>query len=453
MRKFRVFLAVLAVLLVAGIASAQTTMTLNGIIRVYPEMNNYTKTVEKTDQGYRQSYSLGYSSDSKTAAFVDQRARLFFNLKSGDNVGGTVAFEIDSRWGDMAYRGGARNYGGALEADTINIETKNAFMWFKASDNLKLTLGIQGFTDDFKGIILGGADAAGVRADYTISKDSSLTIGYFVLSDKSADSGVSDAVWFLPISYKMNLGDGKLGLAYYRIQDGAGGNTNYATGLTAFKSATATGASINYLGANYAGKAGDVNYSAFLVYNFGTIDKQNGTTDADISAFAFNADASMKLGDGKIKAALLYASGDKSTVDYNGFVTGNQFSAGADLPLLQNDLYLILRTLDDITHSEAFFTDIRNDGLGATVVYVTYDQNLSDKLNVQAALGYGKCNEKNGANLTPAITEINAQAAYKLDKALTIKAALAYGMLSDVKVGTADADNLYRAMLKFQYAF
>jgi vancomycin permeability regulator SanA len=80
---------------------------------------------------------------------------------------------------------------------------------------------------------------------------------------------------------------------------------------------------------------------------------------ADISAFAFNADAAMKMGAGKIKAALLYASGDNSKTDYNGFVTGNQYSNGADLPLMQNDLYLILRTLDDISHSAAFFEDIK----------------------------------------------------------------------------------------------
>jgi len=462
MRKVKVFLAVLAVLLTASFAAAQTTMTINGFIRVYPELNNY---------GYG---AVGYSADSKATSFVDQRARLFFNVKSGDNVGGTVAFEIDSRWGDAAYQPArenpvvkdknnkdivvlyTRNTGGALEADTVNVETKNAYLWFKPNNDLKLTLGIQGYTDDFKGIILGGADAAGIRADYSINKDSSLMVGWYLFQDPSAATGTSDAVWFLPISYKMNLGDGKLGLAYYRLQDGGAGSIN-APGNKSVRTPSSNGAQINYLGANYAGKAGDVSYSAFLVYNFGTIDNYTAGKDADISAFAFNADAAMKLGDGKIKAALLYASGDKSTTDYNGFVTGNQYSNGADLPLMQNDLYLILRTLDDISHSVAFFEDIRNGGLGATVVYATYDQNISDKTNVQVALGYGKANEKNASNpnlnLTPSIKEINAQAAYKFDKSLTIKAAAAYGMLSDVKVGTKDADNLYRLMMKFQYAF
>jgi len=440
MRKVKVFLAVLAVLLTASFAAAQTTMTINGIIRVYPELNNY---------GFG---AVGYSADSKATSFVDQRARLFFNVKSGENVGGTVAFEIDSRWGDAAYQT-SRNKGGALEADTTNAETKNAYLWFKPNNDLKLTVGIQGYTDDFKGIFLGGADAAGIRADYTINKDSSLMVGWYLFQDPSAAPGTSDAVWFLPISYKMNIGDGKLGLAYYRLQDGGAGTANAALGHKSVRTATSNGAQINYLGANYAGKAGDVSYSAFLVYNFGTIDNYTAGKDADISAFAFNADAAMKLGDGKIKAALLYASGDKSTTDYNGFVTGNQYSTGADLPLMQNDLYLILRTLDDITHSVAFVGDINNSGLGATVVYATYDQNISDKTNVQVALGYGKANEKNAANLTPSITEINAQAAYKFDKSLTIKAAVAYGMLSDVKVGTKDADNLYRLMMKFQYAF
>jgi hypothetical protein len=399
--------------------------------------------------------------ESKSTSFVDQRARLFFNVKSGENVGGTVALEIDSRWGDAAYQT-SRNTGGALEADTVNAETKNVYLWFKPNNDLKLTLGIQGYTDDFKGIILGGADAAGIRADYTINKDSSFMVGWYLFQDPSADIGKSDEVWFLPISYKMNLGDGKLGLAYYRLQDGGQKNTN-APGNNSVRTATSKGAHINYLGANYAGKAGDVSYSAFLVYNFGKIYTYKQGKSADISAFAFNADAAMKMGAGKIKAALLYASGDNSTTDYNGFVTGNQYSNGADLPLMQNDLYLILRTLDDISHSAAFFPDINNNGFGATVVYATYDQNISDKTNVQVALGYGKANEKCSvrlkdtplitANLTPSITEINAQAAYKFDKSLTIKAAAAYGILNDVKVGREDAENLYRLMIKFQYAF
>lgn len=456
----RLVLAVLAVFILAGIASAQTTMTLNGIIRVYPEMNNYTYSKQSTDQGYRQGYGVKVSSDSKNSAFVDQRARLFFNLKSGDNVGGTVAFEVDSRWGDMAYRGGARNYGGALQADTINIETKNVYMWFKPSEDLKLTLGIQGYTDDFKGVILGGADMAGIRADYSLSKDSSLLVGFYLWGDKYVNSDGTnykygnDGIYFIPVTYKQKIGDGNLGVSFYTIQDNAGSSDQPIGTAGSGLPSSYGSANLYYLGANYTGKAGDISYYAGLLYNFGTFNKAP-TNDIDVSAFILNADATMKLGAGKFKAALLYASGDKSNTDFNGIVTGNQYANGADLPLMQNDLYLILRTLDDISHSEAFFTDLRNGGAGATVVYVTYDQNLSDKLNVQAALGYGKYNEEAAPGITPAITEINAQAAYKFDKALTIKAALAYGILSDVKDSTSgkDADNLYRAMLKFQYAF
>lgn len=441
MRKLRVFFALLAVLALTSLAAAQTTLDLKGYIRMYPEMNNY---------GFGAG-AINYSADSKSTSFVDQRARLFFNLKSGENVGGTVAFEADSRWGDAAYQT-SRNKGGALEADTTNIETKNAYLWFKPNNDLKLTLGIQGYTDDFKGIIFGGSDMAGIRADYKINNDSSLMVGWYLLQDPSANPGTSDAVWFLPISYYMNLAGGKLGLAYYRIQDGGAGAFT-APGNKSVRTATSNGAQINYLGANYAGKAGDISYSAFFLYNFGTIDHYTATADADISAFAFNADASMKLGDGKIKAVLLYTSGDKSTTDYNGIVTGGQYALGADLPLMQNDLYILLTTLDDITQSLAFFPNLNNNGLGATVVYAAYDQNVTDKTNVQVTLGYGKASEKAANGLTPAMTEINAQAAYKFDKALTIKAALAYGILSDVKVNNADADNLYRAIVKFQYAF
>jgi hypothetical protein len=94
-----------------GFAFAQTTVNFSGFIRVYPEINNF---------GFG---NIELSDDSQTRAFVDQRARIFFNIKSGEEVGGTYAMEIDSRWGDIAYAVG-RNQGGALQADTINVEKK-----------------------------------------------------------------------------------------------------------------------------------------------------------------------------------------------------------------------------------------------------------------------------------------------------------------------------------------
>lgn len=459
MRKFRVFLAVLAVLLVAGVASAQTTLDLKGFIRVYPEVNNYGYTKIALDKA------------SKTQAFVDQRARLFFNLKSGDNVGGTVALEFDSRWGDAAYTT-SRNKGGALEADTTNAETKNAYLWFKPNSDLKLTLGIQGYFDDYYGVILGGADMAGIRADYTISKESSLSAGYYVWADQNVNKS-SDAVYFIPVSYKQSLGDGKLGVSFYILKDNAGssawdGVQPFRTGLAGETTYLAPGpgttnahitsygsASVYYLGANYSAKAGDIDYAIAALYNFGTVNNAPNK-DADISAYLLHAMADMKLGSGKLKARLLYSSGDNSTTDYNGVVTGNQYSIGSDLPLLCTDIYILMRTLEDNSQSVALVPDVNNGGRGVTLGYVSYNQNLSDKTNAQVGLAYAQASDDSGLAGSAIGTEINAQLKYNFSKNLTVTGVLAYAFVGDgvkAKNNTASYDDLYRAFVKFNYAF
>lgn len=494
MKRSKVLVALLAVLMMCGLSFAQTTVNFSGFIRVYPEINNY---------GYG---SIELSDDSQTRAFVDQRSRIFFNLKSGENVGGTYAMEIDARWGDIAYAVG-RNSGGALEADTINIETKNMFLWFKPTANSKYTLGIQGFSDDFYGIILGGADMAGIRGDWNLSKDSSLSAGWFLFSDRNVK--VNDGIYFIPVTFKQKMGNNTLTLALYGIFDD-GGKTgerllNNTTELSLSSNRTSVSsearpatallpaipsvspanktnlpaeyqrARIYYAGVNFAGKSGNVAYALYGLYNWGTI---MGATFApvtatgrrlnmDISSYALHAMADVALGAGTLRGRVLYVSGgDKNPEAFNGMVTGNQYAIGSDLPLLCSDLLILIRTSEDITHSVALLPDVNNNGRGAFLLYADYSHKLSDKLSLQVGAGYLQAND-NRVDGDAAIgtkdagmhmgTEVNAQLKYMVDKNMSITGAVAWADLGDYYNDMSDTtihpDNLWRALVKFNYAF
>jgi hypothetical protein len=503
MKRSKFLVTLLAVLMMYGMAFAQTTVNFSGFIRVYPEINNF---------GYG---SIELSDDSQTRAFVDQRARIYFNIKSGENVGGTYAMEIDSRWGDAAYQV-ARNQGGALSADSVNIETKNLFLWFKPTANAKYTLGIQGFTDDYMGIILGGADMAGIRADYNLTKDSSLTAGWFLFSDRNVK--INDGVYFIPISFKQKMGNNTLTLALYGLFDDggqAGQNLlNAATelnpvvnrvsvtseagpfGIPAVSPSHKTRlplsyqrARVYYAGVNFSGKSGNVAYTLYGLYNWGEINGANlqhlnpltgapiATTlprikKMDVQSYALHAMADIALGAGTLRGRVLYVSGgDKNSEDFNGMITGNQYSIGSDLPLLCSDMFILFRTSEDITHSTALLPDVNNNGRGVFLLYADYNHKLTDKMNFQLGVGYMQANDNRvDGNAALALTntsrynagmhmgtEINAQLKYMVDKNMSITGVLAWADLGDyynmMNYVVRHPDSLYRALVKFNYAF
>ena len=100
--------------------------------------------------------------DAQTAAYVEQRARIKWDFK-GENAGAVAFFEFDySRFGDQAYSVN-RNQGAALEADQINQETKNLYVWFNVPNtSVRFQVGMQNQSDSFGGMIFGFADMAGV---------------------------------------------------------------------------------------------------------------------------------------------------------------------------------------------------------------------------------------------------------------------------------------------------
>lgn len=452
----KLILVVLAVFLMSGIGWAATTLDLNGEIRLYPEANNLGSSAP-TIPDYLQG-----KTKSGGHYFVDQRARLYFNVKSNENVGGTVAFEMDSFWGNTAFKDG-RQQGGGLGADTTNVEVKNSYLWFK-TDDLKITGGIQTYMDDMAGIFAAGQDMAGFRADYALSKSYSLTTGVFVWWDQ--DTRKTDSVYFIPLTLKQQLGNGSATMFLYTIQDNSSyqtvtAPTQGARPLMNGTSAAYDKAQIYYAGFNYRGKAGNISYYLMGAYNFGTFEDVVGITPTDdrkISAYAANAKVDVKIGDGKLRLNGLYVSGtDSDPTKYSGFVTGDAYSGGTSLPLAQDDLVIILPNFDTITYARALVFNVNNNGDGLQLAYAAYDHNLSPKLNAKVVAGYAAADKNNSATrLGKGIgTEYNAQLKYQFAPNLTITGIASYAQVGDYfKTSTfVDADNAYKLLLKFIYKF
>jgi len=496
----KLILALMAVFLMSGVAMAATTLEIKGQFKVLPEWNNFGRGAGVLPNYFRGPLTPGGGGvatvpgiPSSGNVFTDQRARLYFNVKSNENLGGTVALEMDSYWGNTSYDNG-RNTGGGLGADSTNLELKNSYMWFKMGE-LKITGGIQTWGDDMVGIFAGGADMAGFRADYGLSKSSSLSTGVFTWWQRQFSSSTAttpmknawqDSVYFIPVTFKQQLGSGSLSLFAYTIQDsshyqaiaatnlGRRPNPNPAAPGTNFATTSAVGANYDtadlyYTGLNYGGKVGNVSYYLMGAYNFGTF-KSVGSLgaatnfDAKVSAFAANAKVDVKIGDGKLRINGLYVSGEDSSdkTKFKGFVTADQYAGANTMTLLQDDLVIVLNNTDAISNVTVLANDVNNNGDGVQIAYGAYDYNLSPKLNAKAVVGYAAADKqgdttRRGKSMG---TEYNVQLRYKFDENLTIAGIGSYAKIGDyfkydatTTTAAFEPDNAYKILLKFMYSF
>jgi hypothetical protein len=465
----KLLLVVIAVFFMSGIATAATTVDIKGQIRVYPETNNYGRS-----SGALPGYLISKTPSSNNF-FTDQRTRLYFNAKTDESVGASLALEIDSFWGQSAFTVARDGTGGGQGSDSVNIEVKYANFWFKPTAALKVTAGIQTFADDMAGAFVGGGDMAGFRLDYALSKTASLTAGLFTWwQDQMTGAAAGtwkDSVYFIPITFKQQLGGGTASAFFYTIQDStkatdaAGGPTGtrpFGAGPTALNYDKAQ---IYYAGLNYGGKAGNVSYYLMGAYNFGTFNNVGYTAtasgdDRKISAYALSAKLDVKIGDGKLRVNGMYVSGgdSKDKDKYNGFVTGDQYSGHQTMPLLQDDLVLLIQNTDVISNAGVLVGNPNNNNDGLGVAYAAFDYNLSQKLNAKAVMGYATADKQNSsARQGKTIgTEYNAQLAYKFNDNLMIKGVGSYAPLGDyfkVAGSSFEPDATYRVLAKFIYSF
>ena len=408
--------------------------------------------------------------DAPTTTLFEQRARIQYIAKANDDLKLVTHFEIDSSWGDSAYDNG-RGKGGAMGADTVNLETKSVYLDFNCpitGSNVKV--GIQPQTDAYKGIFFTD-DVAGVFASKKFA-GLTATAGFTRLQDynRTTATAAAPAVGgaIVPLAVANPTGKNTLDLylldakfavskdltvggSYYLVRDNPVG-VKYKDTLD-----------VHMVGVNAAAKLGIVSADAFLAYQAGS---ELATAGRDLTAFAAQAAVKANLDKaGTVRANVLYASGGKSTDSKaKGWQSLNSGVAGGALTTSSNSYYeskmlLLMRTVVAMDSDKALVQTINNGNRGVTLLTVGYDATITDKLGASVNVGYGMSSQKQATDKSASLgAEINAQVDYKMFSNLTASLTGAYVVLGDGKkyatsVSTVKLDDPYLASVMLNYVF
>lgn len=483
-----------AVLVVAFALPAMADLSTSGWMRIKARME------QDPSSALTGSFVLPVK-DVTTASYVEQRQRFILDWKT-ENVGARFYFEIDfGAWGDSAYTVG-RNQGAGLEGDSINLETKNLYIWFNVPNtSIKVTAGLQGMADPYDAVLYGTADMAGIfltgKADPV-----SYRLGWakFQENGTTLDDDVDfyDAeIHFSPIK------EATLGLNFNMIRDASGqrgaGGTNVAHGgiggwnlvdqftfLANNYGYTITNFSYNpstfyYVGLDGAFKAGPAAISGWAFYNFGKIEKLNATgtylgtvvdEDVDVKGWAASLRGDMNLGPGKFFLAGAYVSGHgENSDDYKGIITAQSYALAGSFPFYKWDMQILFPNGDDINASSALAYDAANKGRGLYAFGAGYSQKFTDMLSGKIGAGY-LADAKNSVGSNSAgvsikkhkAFEVNANVNYELVKGLDLGLYGAYAFLTDWESyvgGVAqssggsfvDGDDIFKVYARLNYAF
>jgi hypothetical protein len=377
-----------------------------------------------------------------TANWFDQRLRLGYNAKADENVKLVTKFELDySFWGNSSFSVG-RNQGGAIGADSVQIETKNVYLdWTMPSCNLNAKVGMQSYDDAFSGIIF-STDMAGILLSHSYTNASS-SVGFFRWNDGAGTGagGGNDGIglpgqnvqdlFLLNGTYNVSK-DLKIGAAYYFIQDDSD------TDLVNFD------AKVHTLGVNAAAALGAVNVNAFVLGQTGDLDENNGI---DAKGYAAKIAANTAIGTGTLRLDALYVAGGKNqlyvTRDVNGYY--------------DNEMMILSRDKNATTIDTAFVQDLNNNGEGVIMAAIGFDQPFSPTFTASANVGFGAVADNQGDDVTVDSnedyigTEVNIELVKKTTDNVTLSARAGYVFLGDHNMG--DLDDPYAANFMVAYKF
>jgi len=353
---------------------------------------------------------------------------------------------------------GGRNYGGAMEADQVNLETKNVYMEFKVP-YLPTTarVGIQPVDDVYKGIFI-GTDAAAVT---TVTKLENTTInfnwmrGYDNRNFKGSTSTVPAVYgnagtqngqsvekvpgrhsldsFMLDVKYDVSKAL-KIGASDYVVYENLGSGSNV----------------INTMGLNASYNFGPGTVDGFFLFQFGDNPVNNfGQVGQKVSSFALNMGGKMKVGPGTARANFLYASGDDGKGHVSAFQGLNQLGDGnttSTFPAAQMTM-LITNTKYAANTDRALINTITNYNMGVKGAFFGYDVEI-DNAFIKTNLGLAAVAQENQTfkpknqtsgkyNSNYIGTEINAEFGYKISENLTASLVSGYVFLGDYYKDTA----------------
>ncbi|UFS70129.1 hypothetical protein LPW11_19920 [Geomonas sp. RF6] len=479
--------AVSGALTAAAVPALALENEFHGMFQLQFDNSNFngSNTADATGARYTPE---GKDAKAATANFFEQRARLAYIAKANQDVKLVTKFELDySYWGNSSYTT-KRNQGGALGADTVNLETKNVFLDLNSPTlATSAKFGMQPVDDAFKGIFF-SADMPGVMLTHDFSK-ATASVGFFRWNDTSGKvnpftSLGKDARDMVLFDGKLKVTDTtKLGLAYYFV------NSNNVNIMTAADDDAATTAidesvlnenlTVHTVGLNGETAIGPVTIDGFALYQFGTNYAGNqsfwqtpATADANKhrSAWAANVGARMKVApNGTLRSEFLYVSGegnaDRGTT--NAFYTPATFNY-SESGFWNNEMVILGRDKNAFTNDTAIVFDGNNKNEGVFFGSVGYDHTFTDKISGSVNAGFAAAAKANAAkpvNLNTGSqnssnylgTEINAEVNYKFAENVTFSTRAGYVFLGDyfkgVAAGGQDPDDPYDVKVLVNYSF
>ncbi len=419
---------------------------------------------------FENANTAGLAKDAPTTTVFEQRARLQYIAKASDDLKLVTHFEMDSSWGDTAYDNG-RGKGGAMGADTVNIETKSVYLDFNCpitGSNVKV--GIQPVSDAYKGIFFTD-DVAGVFASKKFA-GLTATAGFTRLQDYNRTT--AGATPFTPLAVANPTGRNTLDLflldAKFAVsKDLTVGGSYYLVRNNPVGVSYKNTLDVHMVGANAAAKFGMIGADAFLAYQAGS---ELTAAGRDLTAFAAQAAVKANLDKaGTVRANVLYTSGGKATDSKAKAWQGlNSGAAGGALGVSSNSYYdskmlLLMRSVVAMDSDKALVNFTNNANRGVTLLTIGYDAAITDKMGASVNVGYGMTSQKQATDKSNSIgTELNAQVDYKLFSNLTASLTGAYVILGDAKkyatgadtfstTSTVKSDNPYLSSVMLNYVF
>ncbi len=429
---------VLAALVTLGLATAVATPAMalenqfSGAFTSFYDLSNYTA-------------SGALAKDAPTQNYFVQRVRLGYTAKASEDVKLVTKFELDYNWYGNSSYSVARGGGGALGADSVNIETKNLYLDLNLPMKVNAKIGMQGYNDSFKGIIF-DADMAGILLTHEYEK-AAVSAGFFRFADRTNNATWADINTIGKYTQDMFSLDGKfsvtketkIGAAYYYFSD----NRN-----------TPVDTKVHTLGINGETAIGPLTLTGFAITQFGDL---SNTQKA--KGMALNLGAKMPVGPGTARAEFLYASGGKDGKSLYIPASDNGGTEGGGF--YDNEMIILSRDKNATTIDNAIVYDVNNRNQGIIFASVGYDQNFTPKLSGSANLGLGFAAKTDKAvtdNKSDFLgTEINCETNYKLMPSVTVGARAGYMILGDYFKSNTGAhgtfDNPYDIKLIAKFAF
>lgn len=454
MKKKLVILGAVALTAAAAVPALAIENEFHGMYRLRANVTNFQTAglSGTTGVGAAATPTQLLSSESRSYTLFEQRARLQYIAKANDDLKLVTHFEIDSTWGDAAYSNG-RGIGGGIAADTVNLETKNVYLDFNLpSTPINMKVGIQGWTDAYKGVFMSD-DVAGAVATGKFGP-ATATAAFFrtqeaggttALGKKNVDVYVLDAK--MAPSKALTVG-----ASYYL----ANNDNNYS------------GQQVHTIGLNAATKLGMADVDAFFLYQTG--DELYAASGRDLSAMAGQVAAKINLGKAAVRVAGLYASGDDGKRADKTDAYQNIFAAGAGAAgsstssgvYYSSNMLLLLRSVVAMDSDTSLVASINNGNRGLVAAFLGADVTMNDKLSASINAGSAQVDKRDETTAAKSRTtnknigtEVNVNLNYKLYPNLTATAQGAYALLGGyTKAGAhKDLKNPYLAGLMLNYTF